>query len=130
MKFLVTALALIATTSMCSGASATTPPSKEVVMGLSEVFVPGGFSSSTDAYVVVSGMFPNSCYSWKSPQITNPTPLVHEVKAMADVAQMMCLMVMIPFQKEIRLGKLVSGAHTLRFVNGDGTFFEKTLTIE
>jgi hypothetical protein len=75
-------------------------------------------------------MFPNSCYSWKPAQVTSPTPFVHEVKAQASVVQQMCLMVMIPFQKDVDLGTLASGTHTLRFVNGDGTYFEKSLTIE
>jgi hypothetical protein len=39
-------------------------------------------------------------------------------------------MVLVPFQKEVRLGKFEAGKHTLRFENGDGTYFEKTLVIE
>jgi hypothetical protein len=107
------------------------PTTKELTIGLSEVFVPGGFSPNTDSYVVVSGMFPNSCYRWSRADVTNTTPLNHEIRAIANVAQnTMCLMVMIPFQKEVELGHLQSGVHTIRFINGDGTYFEKTLTVE
>jgi hypothetical protein len=46
------------------------------------------------------------------------------------VSQGMCLMVLIPFQKDIRLGKLDSGEHQLKFLNGDGTYMERTLKVE
>jgi hypothetical protein len=39
-------------------------------------------------------------------------------------------MVLVPFNKEVKLGKLNAGKHTLKFLNGDGTYLEKTLTIE
>jgi hypothetical protein len=55
---------------------------------------------------------------------------MHEVKSIASVSQGMCLMVMIPFTKEVSLGKFESGKHTLRFLNGDGTFLEKSMSIE
>jgi len=39
-------------------------------------------------------------------------------------------MVLVPFTKEIRLGKLQTGKHALRFLNGDGTYLEKSLVVE
>ena len=130
MKSLISALVLFVSFSAIASPAPTPPPTKNVVIGLSEVYVPGGFTSTTDAYVIVSGMFPNSCYSWGTPQITTPAPFMHEIRAVASVVQQMCLMVMVPFQKDVSLGILQTGAHTLRFVNGDGTYFEKTITIE
>ncbi len=106
------------------------PGTKEVAIGLSDAFIPGGFSSASDAYVVASGLFPNSCYTWKRADVSNPDTFTHEVKSFATVSQGMCLMVLVPFNKEIRLGQLAEGKHTLRFLNGDGTFMEKSLTIE
>jgi hypothetical protein len=129
MKNLIRTLAVIASVSFMPSTMAA-PASKDVVLGLSEVYIPGGFSSQTDAYVVVSGLFPNSCYHWSRADLTNKTPMIHEIKAIASVAQTMCLMVIIPYQKEVNLGKLASGDHTLRFLNGDGTYFEKQLTVE
>lgn len=106
------------------------PATKEVSLAVSEVYVPGGFSSTTDAYVIVSGMFPNSCYSWARADVTNVSPLFHEVRAVANVSQQMCLMVLVPYTQEVKLGRLQSGDHTLRFVNSDGTYFEKSLKVE
>lgn len=105
-------------------------PPREVVVGISDVFVPGGFDSESDAYVVASGIFPNGCYRWKNAQVTSTDKFHHEVKSTALVSQGMCLMVLIPFTKEVRLGKLESGDHQLKFINGDGTYLEKTLKVE
>jgi hypothetical protein len=107
-----------------------TPKTKEVVVSISEVYVPGGFDSNTEAFVVASGVFPNGCYQWSEAKIENKDNNVIEVTATAKVTQGMCIMVLVPFNKEIRLGRLSKGEHTLRFINGDGTFLEKTITVE
>jgi hypothetical protein len=39
-------------------------------------------------------------------------------------------MVLIPFQKDVRLGQLPTGKHILKFLNGDGTYLEKSLVVE
>lgn len=106
------------------------PQEKEVQIGLSGVYVPGGFDSSSDAFVVVNGIFPNGCYRWSRADVSNVNDFTHEIKSVAAVSQGMCIMVLVPFQKEVRLGKFTSGNHTLRFSNGDGTYFEKTLKVE
>lgn len=103
---------------------------KEVQVGISDVFVPGGFDSNSDAFVVASGIFPNGCYRWKGANVNHVDRFTHEVKSSATVSQGMCLMVLVPFSKEIRLGKLDAGKHTLRFLNGDGTYLDKSLNIE
>lgn len=105
-------------------------PSKDVVINIQGVFVPGGFSQDSDAYVVVNGTFPNSCYTWGHTNVQNKGEKIHEVVSVARVTQGMCLMVIVPFTKEVRLGKLSSGEHTLRFMSGDGTYFERTLVVE
>jgi hypothetical protein len=106
------------------------PATRDVTIGVSDVFIPGGFDSEADAYVVASGIFPNGCYRWKNAEVKNVDTFNHEVKSTASVSQGMCLMVLVPFTKEIRLGKLASGNHKLKFVNGDGTYLEKSLKVE
>ena len=34
---------------------------KDMQVAVNSVFVPGGFDSESDVFVIVSGMFPNSC---------------------------------------------------------------------
>lgn len=121
---------LMAGSSLASAKSLDEPTTRDVAIGISDVFIPGGFDSEADSYVVVSGMFPNGCYRWKAAEVKNVNALTHEIRSVAAVSQGMCIMVFVPFSKEVRLGLLASGNHILRFVNGDGTFLERNLKIE
>lgn len=108
----------------------TLPATKDVVIGVNDVYVPGGFDSQTDAYVVVSGIFPNGCYRWKGAHVNHVANTTHEVTSVASVTQGMCIQVLIPFTKDVRLGKLAVGTHMLKFMSNDGTYLEKQLVIE
>lgn len=103
---------------------------KEIQVGFSDAYIPSGFDSNSESYVVASGIFPNSCYRWKEASVSHATQNTHEISATASVSQGMCLMVLVPFTKEIRLGKLPVGTHLIKLLNGDGTFIEKQITIE
>jgi len=113
-----------------SAPAATAPATKDVAIGVNDVYVPGGFDSDADAYVVANGLFPNGCYRWKGATVTNVDNFNHEIQSYATVSQGMCIMVLVPFNKEIRLGKLASGTHNLKFLNGDGTYLLKSMKIE
>lgn len=103
---------------------------KDVQIGISDAYIPGGFDSTADAYVVANGIFPNGCYRWKTAEVKHVDNFNHEIKSMATVSQGMCIMVLVPFTKEIKIGKLNSGKHALKFLNGDGTYLEKSLQVE
>lgn len=105
-------------------------PSEENIVTISSVHIPQGFDSDSDVFVVASGVYPNGCYRWKEAKIENVSDYRHNITAVADVSQGMCIMVLVPFTKEIRLGKLSPGKHNLRFLAGDGTYFEKDLVVE
>ncbi len=104
-------------------------PTKDVVVDLNDVFVPGGFSSDADAYVVVNGLFPNGCYRWKGAEVEHEGT-VHKIKPVASVTQGLCIRVLVPFTKEVKLGRLAPGKHTLRFVDSAGNYLEKEMEIE
>lgn len=108
------------------------PPAqaKEVSIGISEAFVPAGFDSTTEAYVIVSGMFNNGCYQWSRAEVRHVDDFTHEVQAYAKVSPGMCLMVLVPYQKEVKLGTLKTGQHIVRFIGGDATYLEKTFEVE
>ena len=123
-------LAIAITVLLSSAFAKADPQPQEVTVGISGAYVPAGFDSTSDAYVVVNGVFQNGCYKWsRAEQVTRDT-FTHEIKTIATVTPGMCIMVLIPYQKEVRLGQLPSGKHTLRFLNGDGTYLEKTLNVE
>ncbi len=103
---------------------------KDVQVGFNDAYIPSGFSSESESFVVASGLFPNSCYAWREASVKHTSPMSHEISASASVKQGMCLMVLVPFSKEIRLGKLSVGTHSVKLMNGDGTYIEKHINIE
>ena len=102
---------------------------RDVQIAINDVFVPDSQKSNGESYVVISGMFPNSCYSWNRAEVKHVSQSTHEVRVFAKVSEAMCLMVLVPFTKEVVIGELSRGEHTLKFINGDGTFQERTLNI-
>ena len=106
------------------------PVTKEVVIAVNNVFVPAGFDSQTDAYVVLSGIFPNGCYQWSRSQVKDVTTFEHEITSVATVSQGMCIQVLIPFSRDVKLGKLATGKHNLKFLSNDGTYLEKNMVVE
>lgn len=125
-------LALVVASNAQASAQDETPPGdRDVVVSIGDAYIPSGFDSSSDAFVVVNGLFPNGCYRWKGSKVTHdPANPRHEVQSIATVRGGMCIAVLVPFTEEVHLGKLDSGKHTIRFMNGDGTYLEKTLTID
>ncbi|MBY0314875.1 MAG: hypothetical protein K2Q26_05115 [Bdellovibrionales bacterium] len=105
-------------------------PVKEIAIAISDVYIPSGFDSKSEAYVVVNGLFPNTCYTMASAKVEHKTGTEHVIQTIAKVKQAICIRVFVPFNQEISLGVLSEGSHTLRFVADDGTFFEKTLKVD
>ena len=125
---------MIATAAMISGFSmnayAKEGDRHEKTVAINDVYIPNGFDSGSDAFIVVNGWFPNSCYKLKTVRVDHIGSALHEVTTVAEVTEGLCLTVIIPFHREVQLGKLAAGDHQLRFMNGDGTYMEKRLTIE
>lgn len=103
---------------------------REVTAIVSEAFVPSGFDSQSDAYVVVSGVFPNGCYKYKRSDVDHLSNVTHVVRVIAIVKPGVCPRMLIPFSEEVKLGQLETGKHTIRIVNGDNTYFQKQMTVE
>lgn len=130
MKMFVVVLSLLLGIGSFANAEDSAPVEREVQIGINGVYVPGGFDSASDVFVVVNGIFQNGCYKWKRADVNHKDGYTHQIKSIASVSEGMCVMVLIPFQKEVRLGKFAPGKHTLRFENGDGTYLEKSMVIE
>lgn len=104
---------------------------REVTISVNDAYIPGGFDSKSDAFVVVNGIFQNGCYNWKGADVNiDSTKNLVEIESKATLSQQMCIMVLIPFTKEVHIGQLNSGQYTLRFKGADGTYFERSLNIE
>ncbi|MBC7370073.1 MAG: hypothetical protein H7326_00820, partial [Bdellovibrionaceae bacterium] len=103
--FAVAALIVIGGQASAATTMAVSPTTKDVAIGANEVYIPGGFDSEADAYVIASGLLPNGCYKWKTADVKHVDAMNHEIQPMATVSQGMCIMVLVPYSKEIRLGK-------------------------
>ena len=106
------------------------PAFKEIGISVTDAYVPSGFDANSDVFVVVEGIFPNGCYHWGRADITESSSFVHEVRPIASVSQGLCLMILVPFTKEIHIGQLPAGANKILILNGDGSFLEKDVNIE
>lgn len=103
---------------------------KEIAVGVNGVYVASDVKSNTDVIVVVNGLFPNGCYSLGEPRIDHKSNFDHDIYTIAKVKQGICLRVLVPFTKEISVGKLAVGKHNLRFVADDGTSVEKIIDVK
>lgn len=132
MRKLTTLISLIALASVVAlKATAEQPVTKEITIAVSDVFVPEVVEKEKEAKIVLSGVFPNSCYRWSRAEVSDLSDTFHVIQAKAFVTvNMICRMVLVPYSKEVNLGSLVPGEHTLRFVSGDETYFERKLTVD
>ncbi|MEO0336344.1 MAG: hypothetical protein AAF202_08110 [Pseudomonadota bacterium] len=135
MKFLILCLSMMmgsATLAAAPTAYDEVRESREIAVNISDALVP----TRVDAYredvkVQISGLFNNTCYSFNRVMTTQEKSTnTYVVQTMADVQSGHCLMVLVPFMKEVNLGTFERGEFTVRFMNGDNTFFEKKVVSE
>jgi hypothetical protein len=98
---------------------------KETQVNVSDVYIQRSRGVVEAQELLLTGLFPNGCYKWVRADVKHETDYIHEVRAIGKVTQGMCIMVMVPFTKEVDLGVLKEGTHTVRVMNADGTSIEK-----
>lgn len=130
MKTFLIILSVLMIPAFSSVSSAKEGDVHETIVPVSDVYIPSGFDSGSDVFLVVNGWFPHSCYQLKDTRVDHIGTNLHEVRTVASVTEGLCLTVIVPFHKEVQLGKLSIGEHKIRFMNGDGTYMEKGLVIE
>lgn len=106
------------------------PVSIEKTVPINDALVPKSTKANQEVKVVVTGLFSNGCYSYDRADVTHIEDQVHTVSVVANVSQGMCIMALVPFTKEVNLGTLSTGNHTVRFLSGDGTYMERSLFVE
>ncbi len=125
-KTLLTIVALFAFGTVANATMTNTLEEKEIIASINDALLPTTVEANTEVSTVLSGLFPNGCYRYKQSSVKHDhANKVHEVQTTALVSQGMCIMVLVPFTKEVALGKFEAGAHRVRYMNGDGTYMEK-----
>jgi hypothetical protein len=129
MMMKILSMMILAAAMSASEARAAEGDVHERIVNVSDAYIPSGFDTNAEAFVVVNGWFPHSCYKLKSVEVTHVGPFLHQITTKASVTEGLCLSVIIPWHREAPLGRLSAGDHKLQFMNGDGTYMEKQLTI-
>lgn len=114
---------------MTFGSIAFADDAREMPVGISDAYIPR-IQANSEAFVVVNGLFQNGCYRWSRATVDHLANNLHEIRTFAKVQPGMCIMVLIPFTKEIPMGRMNAGTHRLRFLNGDGTYLEKQVKVD
>jgi len=83
-----------------------------VSVGLSKAWVPVGFDDNDQAQIVVSGIFPSTCYK-TGPYTVKQIPHGIEISQLAYVYKGKCLQIAVPFSQVIDLGLLAGGRHSI-----------------
>lgn len=104
--------------------------SYEAPVVIQEADVPTVVGKSTDVLVMINGYFSNTCYKYRSTDIRHPDAFTHEIRAFAIVEGEVCLMKIVNFQRDIELGQLPAGEHTVLIFSGDGKVFEHKMLVQ
>ncbi len=106
-------------------------PVQKEFASVTSVFVPGGFGTESDIYVIARGVFPNGCYSWSHGELEHLNEFSHVVKPIANViVGSYCTMALVPFEVEISLGRFAAGRHDVQFKNADGSVIQSVVDVE
>ncbi len=103
---------------------------KEVAVSVMDVYVPSSLKGDQQGYVVITGLFPNTCYTFNRTEVNNVSAFEHEIRAIANVRSGICLRMLVPFNSELPLGYLKKGQHKLSFIADDGTSSEKVFELK
>jgi hypothetical protein len=98
-----------------------------VTAPVDHMFIPNGFDNNDNVEVVVSGKFPNSCYSRNKVEVNLQQDQIDvRVTALYNQDQRNCEKVEVPYLENVTVGSLQAGAYK---INVNGTL-KDTITIE
>ena len=98
---------------------------------IKKIYIPNGFDSNDNVQVVMSGIFPNSCYktgsTGSSVDLQTNTVLVW-AKSYDYSGAHICTQALVPFLQEVNVGILPPGTYKVKFA-GDPSI-SNTLTVD
>ncbi|MEZ4871448.1 MAG: hypothetical protein R2827_04210 [Bdellovibrionales bacterium] len=86
------------------------------------VYIPSGFDSNDNAQLVFEGEFTNSCYraGVTNYYVNENTKTITVENKVQFYSEQMCLMVTLPYKKEISMGVLKAGNYDVKFAAESG----------
>jgi hypothetical protein len=103
---------------ICASAFSQTQP--EIVLApLDHLYIPTGFDSNDSVEVVVTGRFPNACYSRNDIEVkVNHDTVDVKITAIAPdpatIATRVCPKMLVPFKEVVTIGNLQGGSYEIR----------------
>ena len=98
------------------------------------IYIPMGFDSNDSVEVIVTGYFPNACYSRNDVKVKVSGEFVNiDITALAPPPErsnkLFCADIAIPFKEVISLGNLQGGEYKVRINNASPYRLEQTLQV-
>tara|TARA_Y100001935_G_C17281084_1_gene497534 strand:- start:350 stop:757 length:408 start_codon:yes stop_codon:yes gene_type:complete len=91
-----------------------------VEIGIAEFLIPDDLKSSEDALILIrSTTPPGGCRKWAGYSVTHMSDFVHSMKAFSTFKNQ-CFSQMAFFVKEVDMGQLKPGTHTIKYLNSHG----------
>jgi hypothetical protein len=107
----------------------------QIVMApLDHLYVPQGFDSNDSAEIVVTGRFPNACFSRNAIEVKVVNDLIDiKITAIAPdtstAASRVCPKMLVPFKEVVTLGNLQGGEYKIRINSETKSSLKDNLTI-
>ena len=101
---------------------------------LDHLYIPAGFDSNDSVEVVVTGSFPNSCYSRNKVEVKVKDELIDiKVTAIAPAEETLteraCAQMIVPFTEVVSVGNLQGGEYEVRVNEGAGSSLRDKISI-
>ena len=105
--------------------------SPEIVLSpVDHLYVPKGFGSNDSVEVMVTGMFPNACFSRNDVQVSVNDDLIDITITAFEAQKAKCIQMKVPFKEVVTIGNLQGGEYKVR-VNDKSRFeLKEDLSIE
>lgn len=105
--FLLSKLFLTSILTFATNANIITAPTDHL-------FIPKGFDSNDSVQLIVTGNFPNTCYSRNTSEVkVEGKKILIQVNSIEQKVKNICAMMLVPFKEEVNLGMLASGVYEI-----------------
>ncbi|MGZ3723464.1 MAG: hypothetical protein ACXVA9_11065 [Bdellovibrionales bacterium] len=89
---------------------------RTVNLGIAHIVVPDNLGAKEIVVVAAGNLPPNGCQRWDSYSINHESAYVHVLSARAKFKEF-CAGTIWPFAREINLGNLEPGVHTIKYMD-------------
>lgn len=87
----------------------------EIVLSpVNHLYIPKGFDSNDSVEIVVTGVFPNACFSRNDVQVAVNNDVIDITVTALEAEKMKCIQMKVPFKEVVTIGNLQGGEYEVR----------------